>query len=87
MSGGSIQFNSPIEQLSDFQINPNQWFIGNANLWGVYPTKNLLLFFPSYLRHEIQVNNSNIKRCSLAFNIVPVGKYGAKDSIVDTDWL
>ena len=87
VSGGSIQFNSPIEQLSDFQINPNKWFLGNANLWGVYPIKNLLLFFPSYLSHRIEEYYGENPRYSLAVNIVPIGKYGEADSTYNTNWF
>ena len=88
-NSSSLRFKSPVSEKSDFylEVDSDKYNYLNSINWIIKPSKNLLLFFPSYLRHEIQVNNSNIKRCSLAFNIVPVGKYGAKDSIVDTDWL
>ena len=49
--------------------------------------ENILLFFPSYLKHKVAMNNSDKDRRSLAFNIVPVGFYGDADSAYDTDWI
>ena len=43
---------------------------------------NTLILFPSYLRHKIDVNNSNKDRYSLAFNINPSGYVGGKDGRV-----
>jgi len=35
----------------------------------IEPVKNLLLIFPSYLLHEVEMNTSNEKRTSIAFNL------------------
>ena len=32
-------------------------------------------------------HNSDLPRYSLAFNIIPIGRYGAGDSLFDTAWL
>ena len=82
---GSLQFKSPLFSHSDFYLTPKKWNIMNNNSWSISPTKNLLVFFPSYLEHRI-INNKG-KRRSLAFNIVPIGKYGTGDSSMDTSWL
>tara|TARA_B100000131_G_scaffold245247_1_gene238003 strand:- start:237 stop:809 length:573 start_codon:yes stop_codon:yes gene_type:complete len=40
------------------------------------PSPNLLLIFPSYLEHQVLHHNNDNPRCSLAFNIIPLGTYG-----------
>ena len=35
----------------------------------IEPVQNLLLIFPSYLLHEVDINNSNDKRISISFNL------------------
>ena len=35
----------------------------------IQPVENLLLIFPSYLLHEVEMNNSNEKRISISFNL------------------
>ena len=83
---GSIQFANPIEQFSDYQIIPREYYIGNCNEYRAYPEKNILLLFPSYLSHRIDTYLGNKPRYSLAFNIIPVGQYGEGDSFYDTNW-
>ena len=41
---------------------------------------NLLIIFPSYLRHRVMPNNSKETRYSLAFNIFPKGKISNDDT-------
>ena len=85
----SIEFFSPIVQLLDFWILPKEsdCEIMNSHTWFMYPQPKLLLFFPSYLRHKINVHKISKIRKSLAFNIIPVGKYGEGDSSHDTSWI
>ena len=85
----SIEFFSPIVQLLDFWILPkdSDCEIMNSHTWFMYPQPKLLLFFPSYLRHKINVHKISKIRKSLAFNIIPVGKYGEGDSSHDTSWI
>ena len=59
----------------------------NSHTWFMYPQPKLLLFFPSYLRHKINIHKISKIRKSLAFNIIPVGKYGEGDSSHDTSWI
>ena len=82
---GSLQFKNPLFSHSDFYLAPRKWNIMNSSSWSISPEENLLIFFPSYLEHRI-INNKG-KRRSLAFNIVPIEKYGTGDSSMDTAWL
>ncbi len=86
-NGGAIKFNNPIEQFSDYQIAPKEYHIANCNEYAVYPQKNILIIFPSYLSHMIDTYYGEDPRYSLAFNIVPVGEYGRVDSKYSTDWF
>jgi len=44
--------------------------------------ENMLILFPSNLKHKIDINNSNQNRYSVAFNINPSGYIGARDGRV-----
>ena len=82
-----IVFESPITSFPDFTIQPQQWNIKNSQIWKINPQKNLLVLFPSYLKHAIIQSKEESVRDSLAFNIVPIGEYGANDSTYNTRWL
>ena len=61
--------------------------IHNSKEWQVQPKKNMVIFFPSYLEHSILNNTSKKPRHSLAFNLIPFGKYGVGDSTYNTEWF
>ena len=86
-NGGEIQFNNQLAQFTDYTIIPRDYYIGNCNEYNVYPTKNLLLLFPSYLSHRIGDYKGKTPRYSLAFNVVPIGEYGQSDSTYNTEWI
>ena len=44
------------------------------------PFKGLLTFFPSEVYHKVQ--ETDLKRTSMAFNFIPTGTYGPGDSRV-----
>tara|TARA_Y100000361_G_scaffold145265_1_gene154255 strand:+ start:172 stop:789 length:618 start_codon:yes stop_codon:yes gene_type:complete len=83
----ALEFENPLTAYPDFQLIPTEFNIMNSNSWKIWPQKNLLVLFPSYLRHGVLKNKSNETRYSLAFNIVPVGKYGEGDSAYDLAWM
>lgn len=84
---GDIIMLNPLEKFTDFYTpSPGQNNIFNSNVWGAKPKKNKLIFFPSYISHQVSGHNSDLPRYSLAFNISPVGTYGAGDSYIDTNW-
>ena len=51
--------------------------------FSVTPTPGLLLLFPSYLHHSVPLNKSNITRCSLAFNSIPVIGFGEEKNLTE----
>ena len=49
----------------------------------ISPTPFKLILFPSYLAHSVPENTTNKVRKSLAFNIVPKGGFGHKESLTE----
>jgi hypothetical protein len=81
-----IEFKSfnRLSQISPCPPIENNFF--NSSSWKVETKKNKLIFFPSELQHRVLVGNSEKEeRYSLAFNIVPCGKIGQKDSTIFFD--
>ena len=87
---GGITFENPNSSLFDYFFEksdiakPNHI---NAMSCAVAPSPNLLLIFPSYLQHKILKHNSDKPRSSLAFNIIPLGRWGNGDSCYDQAWI
>lgn len=86
-SNGSLELYNPSVELSDFLIFPQQYNAYNSSTWTINPLKNLLVFFPSYLKHRVIEHSDEKSRYSLAFNIIPIGGYGVGDSYYDTSWF
>ena len=54
-----------------------------SNKFLLSPNLGDIVLFPSHVYHLIMPHRSNIIRFSLAFNVVPVGQYGAGDSAMN----
>jgi hypothetical protein len=67
--------------------DPTEWNILNSRRLIIEPEKNLLVFFPSVLRHRVSKYSGKDNRYSLAFNLFPTGKIGNGDSSIDFDNL
>lgn len=63
-----------------FKLTSKKYNIYNCTEYTFEPSNGLLIFFPSEVYHKILNNNSNIIRYSLAFNLIPVGPIGNKNS-------
>ena len=76
-SGGIsfIDYNS-----QNFYVTPTVENSYNSTEWAFEVKEDLLLFFPSETYHIILKNHSKDDRMSLAFNIIPKGKFGLNDS-------
>ena len=84
---GKIEFLNPLFNQSDFHLLAKEDSLYNLRSAIYTPKKKRLLFFPSYLLHGIRLHKDNTLRKSLAFNIVPIGKYGFGDSTYNTSWI
>ena len=86
---GKLLFDNPNSEKFDFYFSsqdikkPDNI---NFSSLEIPPQPNLLLIFPSYLRHQISKQNIDVLRSSLAFNIIPLGKWGDGDSFYDRSW-
>ena len=69
------------DHISQFYTPPIQYNIYNSGEWTINAEDNYLIMFFSQLRHKMMPNKSNVDRYSLAFNVVPKGKFGDADSI------
>ena len=76
--GFSVKFFLPSK--GQFFTPPKEWNIFNARSWVITAEDNLLVLFFSQLNHQIMPNESTEERFSLAFNLVPKGKFGTMDS-------
>jgi len=68
------------KRIGDFFCKVSEYNILNSELWFYKPFTNKIIIFPSHLFHMIDTNNSDLKRISLAFNVIPIGKFGGGDS-------
>lgn len=74
---GNLIFEN-IEKKGSYLFTPTEYNQLNSSVSEIKPINNMIVFFPSYLYHKIDTNKSLGNRISLAFNIIPVGKYGTK---------
>ena len=90
VNSGNICFLNPLTRFNNFLILPDKdqdCNIHNSKEWEIRPERNMVIFFPSYLEHTILSNTSKKPRHSLAFNLIPFGKYGVGDSTYNTEWF
>lgn len=55
--------------------------IACGNIYTYKPKKNDILFFPSYLKHSVAINDSSVDRKCLAFNVIPNYGFGIKGGL------
>ena len=84
---GMLEFMTPLDYHPDFYLEPREYTLHNSSSWKIQPQKNVLVLFPSYLKHKVNEYHGKKPRHSLAMNFVPIGEYGASDSTVNVDWF
>lgn len=52
----------------------------NSRTWNVYPGTGMMVLFPSQTRHKVVESLNKTTRYSMAFNVMPKGDVGEKDS-------
>ena len=82
-----IEIANPLTDKENFNLIPTEYNMNNSKVWWVQPTPKQLIFFPSYLEHQILKQQDDAIRKSLAFNIIPTGEYGQADSFINTSWF
>lgn len=81
--GGNLHINDDAVKQESLLIHPTEMNILTSKNLIIQPQKNLLVFFPSALKHNISKYYGKDTRYSLAFNLFPTGKIGESDSCVD----
>jgi uncharacterized protein (TIGR02466 family) len=76
-----IQFWNPY--TANFYVAPTEYNLLNSEHQMFKFPKNTLIFFPSEMYHKIETYKSKQERISLAFNIIPIGKFGVEDSTLE----
>jgi uncharacterized protein (TIGR02466 family) len=82
--GGNLLFENYGIRTESFMLNdPSEWNFYNIENFEIKPKKNLIVYFPSYLRHRVTTHIGSKNRYSLAINFFPIGKLGYGDSAVE----
>ena len=87
---GGILFDNPNTSAFDFAFqNSDIQTLNEINglACTFKPDPNVMLVFPSYLKHQVLRHDLDTVRCSLALNIVPLGHWGEYDSAYDQAWV
>lgn len=78
-----IEFNNSNLTHDSFLLNsPSEFNIHNNDRFCIHPSKNTIIFFPSYLMHRVGYHGGDESRYSLAFNFMPDKIYGSADSTI-----
>ena len=83
-STSSIVFQNPNKDSFIFTSKDNLNSPKNhrdSNLFHLTPKKNQLIIFPSYIKHTVEPTKED-NRVSIAFNIIPKGKFGGETSML-----
>jgi uncharacterized protein (TIGR02466 family) len=64
--------------LGDKQVNNT---LRSSDYFSITPLQNTLLLFPSWLPHEVLPVSDPGKRLSIAFNLIPKGKFGVSTGL------
>ena len=84
----AVKFHKPIMGMNVSYLSPRTLVDKKESKYGwtefsVEFSPGLLLLFPSYLTHSVPLNETNITRCSLAFNIVPTIGFGDEGNLTE----
>jgi len=77
-----IEFFTPVQ--SQLQPTLKECNIFNSDTWREPCEKDRLLIFPSWLKHEVDINNSDKDRLSISFNVMLRGRYDGIESLQST---
>ena len=83
-----LQLENPSSGQSSIWVDMNTEYQPDQ-MHHIVPRPNLLVFFPSYLRHFSRIHEEEKTRYTLAFNMFPTGELGEAgiDSHMNTSWL
>ena len=79
-----ITFQHPFEDINNYFWKSE--VIGNCNtinscFWSIPPKRNLLIIFPSWLKHKVELNKDETERVSISFNTQVANEQGKPKSL------
>ena len=69
------RWSSGLDDKNDGMLKSNQMYLS--------PKKGDIVLFPSHVHHLIMPHKNSSGRYSIAFNVHPIGQYGARDSTIN----
>ena len=70
-NSGRIRFYDP-RLISSLNTPDHQYYYNSQSYNFIVPQEDMILFFPSWLEHDVEENQSNEERISIGFNIFAV---------------
>lgn len=79
---GRLVFDKPYDNIFTKTLDPSytEFTPINSGKWALEPVANLIVLFPSILKHGVDINQSQETRHSVAFNYFIKGQFGHKES-------
>ena len=86
-----IEFHKAIANVNACTLQPkhstNPDYDFSHQSVSISPTPGLFLLFPSFLLHSVPLNDTNLVRKSIAFNIVPEEGFGEEESLTELKFI
>jgi len=71
-----IVFQKPNDNGYTYDFHHKEWNEVNSQVWRFVPPAGKIIFFPSFLWHQVELNKTNKTRISMAFNSFVEGDMG-----------
>ena len=82
----AIQFYDPRPQTRILVPGVNENKKENSSIWFYPSVVNRMLMFPSWLEHHVPINNSNIERISISWNVMFKGQIGVPEDFQSAEF-
>lgn len=79
----AIKFFKPYNKYQQIKLTPKDWNLHNSETWWFNVKKGLIVLFPSYLEHMVEMKQGDNKRISLAFNTFLQGNLGFEAELTE----
>jgi hypothetical protein len=80
-----IEHNPPLGLPSE--VIPTEYNLNNGTDFFIFPKENNIIFFPSEIYHKTDIHKDEIERNCIAFNLMPIGELGEKDSYLKLNFI
>ena len=68
--------------ISSLNTPDHQYYYNSQSYNFIVPQEDMILFFPSWLEHDVEENQSNEERISIGFNIFAVPEGNALQELL-----